>query len=285
MFLMAVQLAFAMVTLSLPLEALSCDINATCNATWPTASNDVQIKILDIKKITTISTNHPLFRARAARPESCPSLDFFSAVATEKYPSYGSVVMVGAKEDRSKSNGLINVGKNPPPFNPPPFNWVFTATFLVVVVAAAVVAAVCYPQFFGGGKMRFAFFLNSIFFLPSAKKGRIVISTIVGRKSATTPSSSTKGDRVTSTTAFLLTLLLSQQIQLVLGHFEQLCIGTRDPTKGLNDLCTDDMIYVYMVCLPSLLCHRSIHITCLLWYSSLSVVVRRFLFTFGLPRH
>ena len=29
--------------------------------------------------------------------------------------------------------------------------------------------------------------------------------------------------------------------------FEQLCIGTRDPTKGLGDLCTDDLIYVYMV--------------------------------------
>lgn len=257
MLLMAVQIAFAMATLILPLEALSCEINAT----WSIAYNDVQKMsvILDNKKI---KTNHPQkFRAGArARPESCPSLDFISVVATEKNSSYGSVSMGSPKEDRSGSND----GKNLPPFNPAPF-WVLTATLLVVVVATAVVIAVCYPQFFGGGvKMRFEFF-NSMFFpifwcLLKLRhfKGRLATMLFqfkkknAGRESATTASSSTKGDRVTSTTALFLTLLLSQQIQLVVGHFEQLCIGTRDPTKGPADLCTDDMIYVYMVRFSSL---------------------------------
>ena len=262
MLLTAVQIAFAMATLILPLEALSCEINAT----WSIAYNDVQKMsvFLDNKKIAN-STNHPQkFRAGGrARPESCPSLDFISVVATEKNSSYGSVSMGSPKkEDRT---GGSNDGKNLPPFNPAPF-WVLTATLLVVVVVAtAVVIAVCYPQFFGGGmKMRFEFFNSKFFpifwFLLKLRhfKGRLATmllqfkKKIAGRESATTASSSTKGDRVTSTTAFLLTLLLSQQIQLVVGHFEQLCIGTRDPTKGPADLCTDDMIYVYMVRFSSL---------------------------------
>ena len=253
MLLTAVQIAFAMATLILPLEALSCEINAT----WSIAYNDVQKMSVFLDKIAN-STNHPQkFRAGArARPESCLSLGFISVVATEKNFSYGSVSMGSPKkEDRS---GGSNDGKNLPPFNPAPF-WVLTATLTAVVIA------VCYPQFFGGGvKMRFEFF-NSKFFpifwcLLKLRhfKGRLATmlfqfkKKIAGRESATTASSSTKGDRVTSTTAFLLTLLLSQQIQLVVGHFEQLCIGTRDPTKGPADLCTDDMIYVYMVRFSSL---------------------------------
>jgi hypothetical protein len=53
-----------------------------------------------------------------------------------------------------------------------------------------------------------------------------------------------KSRRATST--FFVTLLLSQHIHLTAGHFGSMCVGTDDPSKGVNDICSTDNVYIYM---------------------------------------
>ena len=48
------------------------------------------------------------------------------------------------------------------------------------------------------------------------------------------------------TSAFLLSLLLSHQLQMVVGHFSTMCAGTRTPSTAASNLCSDEDIYIFM---------------------------------------